>query len=192
MDSSRWSGYPEVPLQNTVPPYAIHLIILTGKTDWAPHIEDEGLAAALIRAIDDRKKQDDSRPDGHIFHSIHDHDGASCRRILVTNASLPSSLSTQRGGQDVILLPDNVIIANVTPRRSSQLLDFVFGKPSTFVTRPSPYRNLILICGHGSKDRRCGTIGPMLRKSMQQSLRDACVADSQVALVSHLGGTIRS
>ncbi|KAF7723783.1 hypothetical protein EC973_001696 [Apophysomyces ossiformis] len=178
------------PLQNTVPPYAIHLIILTGKTDWAPHIEDEGLAASLIRAIEGRDKGAGMRPDDNIFHSIHEHDASPCRRIVVTNASLPSTQSTQRGGQDVILMPDNVIIANVTPRRAGQLLDFVFGKPSAFVTRPSPYQNLVLICGHGNKDRRCGTVGPMLQKSFQHSLQNADVKDTQVALVSHLGGSV--
>ncbi|KAI8137865.1 Sucrase/ferredoxin-like-domain-containing protein [Fennellomyces sp. T-0311] len=151
------------PLYNTVPGYAIHLIILTGKTDWPAHIEDDNsLAQALIEE--------------KLNH-----------RIVVTNASLPSRFSNQRNAHDVILMPDNVIIANVTPRRALALLDFVYGCPSGFATYPSPYNNLLLVCGHARKDKRCGTIGPMLQKALEDAMR-ICQVDAQVALVSHLGG----
>ncbi|KAI9499458.1 Sucrase/ferredoxin-like-domain-containing protein [Zychaea mexicana] len=185
------------PLYNTVPGYAVHFIILTGKTDWPPHIEDDdGLARALIEAInkDNKKKQRWQRDDPNRFHPIRfanttqqlEQDKAS-HRIMVTNASLPSRFSTQRNAHDVILMPDNVIIANVTPRRATALLDFVYGCPSGFVTHPSPYINLLLVCGHARKDKRCGTIGPMLQKALEDALR-LCQVEAQVALVSHLGG----
>ncbi|CAO3592790.1 unnamed protein product [Absidia cylindrospora] len=83
-----------------------------------------------------------------------------------------------------------MIIANVTRKRIQALVDFIFGQPtSDFDLHPSPWDNLVLVCGHRRKDRRCGTIGPMLQRAFQQailhySLQDQC----QVMLVSHLGG----
>ncbi|KAI8388653.1 Sucrase/ferredoxin-like-domain-containing protein [Radiomyces spectabilis] len=178
------------PLNNTVPPYAVHLIILTGKTDWAAHIEDEGLAAALIKAIDERKRQGtDQRSERNRYFALGSMKKDVKQRIVVTNASLPSQYSTKRGASDVLLMPDNVVISNVTARQAHALLDFVFGKPShLFETFPMETHTLILICGHGNKDRRCGTIGPMLQRALQQALHEANDHQAQVALVSHLGG----
>ncbi|KAI7854941.1 Sucrase/ferredoxin-like-domain-containing protein [Circinella umbellata] len=189
------------PLKNTVPGYAIHFIILTGKTDWPAHLEDEenGLAQALIEAIQkDKKKQPTTkwiRDEPNRFLPLRLTTTTTTQmveqkpnhRIMVTNASLPSRYSNQRNAHDVILMPDNVIIANVTPRRATALLDFVYGCPSGFVTYPSPYRNLLLVCGHARKDKRCGTIGPMLLTALEDALK-VCQVEAQVALVSHLGG----
>lgn len=184
------------PLHNTVPPYAIHLIILTGKTDWPAHIEDDGLAKALIEAIHERQASL-SRAD-HPNNTFHPYDPEqdssppppTTKRILVTNASLPSPYAKQRNACDVLLMPDNVIIANITPRRAPALLDFIIYGKSTrlqFTVHPSPYANLILVCGHARKDRRCGTVGPMLQQALITSMKEANVS-GQVALVSHLGG----
>ncbi|KAI9275452.1 Sucrase/ferredoxin-like-domain-containing protein [Phascolomyces articulosus] len=189
------------PLYNTVPGYAIHFIILTGKTDWPAHLEDDngGLAQALIEAIQrDKKKQRWIRDEPNRFLPLRLTTGTSAtstqlleqkpsHRIMVTNASLPTRYSNQRNAHDVILMPDNVIIANVTPRRAMALLDFAYGCPSGFVTYPSPYADLLLVCGHRKKDKRCGTIGPMLLKALEDALR-MCQVEAQVALVSHLGG----
>jgi len=49
-----------------------------------------------------------------------------------------------------------------------------------------------LICGHGNKDRRCGTVGPLLQKALEQASLLAAKDDgtTKIALVSHLGGEI--
>lgn len=175
------------PLQNTVPPYAIHLIIMTGKTDWPAHIEDEGLVYALTEAI--RKRKDKKRTlRYHPYKETSDND-----RILVTNASLPSIHSNQRKAVDILLLPDNIIFSNITQRRVDSLLDYIFGKPLTspFSIHPCPFTNLVLICGHGSKDRRCGTVGPMIQKALQQAAKEQSDHQTEIVLVSHLGGKIQ-
>ncbi|KAG0741302.1 hypothetical protein G6F57_003598 [Rhizopus arrhizus] len=172
------------PLQNTVPPYAIHLIIMTGKTDWPAHIEDEGLVYALTEAI--RKRKDKKRTlRYHPYKETSDND-----RILITNASLPSIHSNQRKAVDILLLPDNIIFSNITQRRVDSLLDYIFGKPLTspFSIHPCPFTNLVLICGHGSKDRRCGTVGPMIQKALQQAAKEQSDHQTEIVLVSHLGG----
>ncbi|KAL0081200.1 Sucrase/ferredoxin-like-domain-containing protein [Phycomyces blakesleeanus] len=177
------------PLRNTVPPYAIHLILMTGKSTWPAHIEDEGMAQALINAINLRKsqKQKPDTPRTDTFRPANATDTQLSERILVTNCSLPSVYSSQRNSMDILLMPDNVLIANVTPHRANELLDYVLGKPHVFETFPWSSASLVLVCGHGAKDRRCGTIGPMLKESLDQALEVEGIR-TQVALVSHLGG----
>ncbi|OBZ87029.1 Altered inheritance of mitochondria protein 32 [Choanephora cucurbitarum] len=173
------------PLQNTVPPYAIHLLIMTGKTNWQAHIENEGLAHTLIEAVR-RRKGTDKRPFENRYHPAFT-DNDQSQRVIITNCSLPTQYSTR--GNDILLLPDNIILSNITPRRVDALLDYIFGKPcfQAFSTYPFPYSNLILICGHGNKDKRCGTIGPILLQNLEQA---SALADetTKLALVSHLGG----
>ncbi|KAI7884892.1 hypothetical protein K492DRAFT_27289 [Lichtheimia hyalospora FSU 10163] len=174
-------------LHNTVPGYAIHLIICTGKSDWPAHIEDEGLAQALVEIIHERKKAW-KRTEANRFQSPYD-TSTEYQRILITNTELPSNFSTRRSAHDVLLMPDNVVIANVTPSRARALLDFIYHRPNaeSFQVHPNPYTNLLLVCGHGRKDRRCGTMGPMLKKALDDAI-SISKADAQVALVSHLGG----
>lgn len=185
-----------IPLHNTVPPYALHLIIMTGKSDWPSHIEDEGLAHALIQSIRKRKNLD-QRPFENRYHPAYfgntTEEDSKNQRVIVTNSSLPSRYSTSSNAKDIILLPDSIIIANITPKRVDALLDYIFGKPcfQAFSTYPCQFSTLILVCGHGNKDRRCGTVGPMLQNALQQASLQATTEEedtTQVALVSHLGG----
>jgi hypothetical protein len=177
------------PLENTVPSYAIHIIVMTGKTDWVSHIEDEGLAQAIIEGLQQRKDERTPENTYHPAYTDADSNNIHGNRVIVTNSSLPSKYSTHRGAQDIILLPDNIIIANITNRRINALLDYIYGKPCNqpFSIHPCPFTNLVLICGHGRKDRRCGTVGPMLQQALLQALPDQ-KESVQVALVSHLGG----
>lgn len=214
------------PLSNTVPTYTVHLVLLTGKTDWPAHIEDdEGVAQALIEAIHERKgslhrapeaafhvaqpqekealEEADAAKENHTGKApaVHGNKKKEPFRVLVTCAALASPFSRQRGSLDVLLLPDNVVIANVTRRRAGPLVDFCFGRgTSHFNVHPSPYRTLIMVCGHGRKDRRCGTVGPMLQTALtdaikqgrsacwEQGQEDGALDDTAVTLVSHLGG----
>jgi hypothetical protein len=180
------------PLRNTVPSYAIHIVIMTGKTNWPAHIEDEGLAQAFVETIRKRKNLD-QRSFENRYHPVgcnDSRDEQETQRVIVTNCSLPSTHSAS--GTDVLLLPDNIIISNITSRRVDALLDYIYGKPchQAFSIYPCPYTNLILICGHGNKDRRCGTVGPLLQKALQQASLNASKDDgaTKIALVSHLGG----
>jgi hypothetical protein len=179
------------PLLDTVPPYAIHIIIMTGKTNWPAHIDDEGLAHTFSELIRKRKNQD-RRPFENRYHPAYsDTKEDENQRVIITNCSLPSIHSTT--GTDIILLPDNIIISNITSRRVDALLDYIFGKPcyQAFSIYPCPFSSLILVCGHGNKDRRCGTVGPLLEKALKQAaIKEEDVGTTQIALSSHLGGIL--
>jgi hypothetical protein len=190
-------------LHNTVTPYSLHLIVLTGRSDWPGHIEDEELTGALMDCLDRRRKspqQQQGRSSQNTFHLYgltkteqqqqkqHQEQETKQYRVLVTNASLPSQYSTK--GVDILVLPDNKIVANVTRKRIEGFVDLVYGQSaSDFDIHPSPWSNLILVCGHRRKDKRCGTIGPMLQQAFDQALEQHSMeTQCQVMLVSHLGG----
>ena len=84
-----------------------------------------------------------------------------------------------------------------------------FGNKHLIDASPSPASGsisistpTILICGHGSRDERCGIFGPLLEKEFLTRLRDAGIEptlepptghnipqkQARVGLVSHIGG----
>lgn len=68
--------------------------------------------------------------------------------------------------------------ANLTRDESKQL---------NFVT--SSFRApMILICGHGGRDQRCGILGPLLEDEFKDKLLAAGIEKFSVALISHIGG----
>ncbi|KAI9249902.1 Sucrase/ferredoxin-like-domain-containing protein [Sporodiniella umbellata] len=168
-------------LKNTVPTYAMHLILLTGHSHWPAQIEQDGVARALLEKI--RQEKQTSRSIGY---RPYDEKETQSDRVMVSCCSLPSLHSTQRKSIDILLLPDNLLFSNITPRRVDALLDYIYGRPCTysFSVYPCPWPTLFLVCGHGAKDKRCGTIGPMLQAELLQVVE----SDTKVALVSHLGG----
>lgn len=53
---------------------------------------------------------------------------------------------------------------------------------------PTPIAHpVILICGHGGRDARCGTLGPILQKQFREELARRGV-EAEVAQISHIGG----
>ena len=49
---------------------------------------------------------------------------------------------------------------------------------------------IVLICGHGTRDHRCGSLGPVLMQEFNYNLEDADngFPHFKIALVSHVGG----
>jgi hypothetical protein len=50
------------------------------------------------------------------------------------------------------------------------------------ITKP-----VILICGHGGRDQRCGILGPILQSSFRTELQRRGI-EAEVAQISHIGG----
>ena len=57
------------------------------------------------------------------------------------------------------------------------------------------YRNpVIFICGHGTRDSRCGVLGPLLlaefERYIKEQFKDRSQAAPEVSIVSHIGGHV--
>ncbi|KAF9961136.1 hypothetical protein BGZ70_008356 [Mortierella alpina] len=102
---------PDKPLLYSVKPYTRHVLISTGQEDWPAHIDDDknSLAYHLSRAIDvgQRKLRDSGR---------------NPARILLTNSSRKAE-SWEGPGWQVIVLPDHIVVNNVTPEQCPDFFD---------------------------------------------------------------------
>ncbi|CAO3564358.1 unnamed protein product [Mortierella alpina] len=109
----------ETPLLNSTRTYTRHVLISTGQEDWEASIYDDkdSLAPHLQKAIDDgqeRLKQANG--------------GKDLPRIVLTNSSRVCEHWGGPGWQ-VIVLPDHIVVNNVTPEQCDDFFE-AFLKPS--------------------------------------------------------------
>lgn len=184
------------PLANTAPPYTQHVVISTGRDDWASRIESEdgpNLAKGLKELLG---------RNGEFQHPDH--------KVLVTNSSFPSSIGA-RGNDETwtsaYLFPRFQYIPRIANTQdghrafAQELLQPASTaspspptETSTHFTPQPVTAPVVLICGHGSRDRRCGVYGPILRDHFEAHLpltippSHPARRNPHVALISHIGG----
>ncbi|KAF9191019.1 hypothetical protein BGZ51_007852 [Haplosporangium sp. Z 767] len=109
----------ETPLLNSMKPYTRHVLISTGQDDWTAHIDDDknSLAPYLQKAIT-KGQERLQKANG----------GQDLPRIVLTNSSRPSGSWGEPGWQ-VIILPDQIVVNNVTPETCDDFFE-AFLKPS--------------------------------------------------------------
>ncbi|KAI7906497.1 Sucrase/ferredoxin-like-domain-containing protein [Cokeromyces recurvatus] len=181
------------PLLGSMVPYGRHFMISTAQCDWPAHIEEDyGTLAANLQAL----LVSNPMP----------------WRTFVTNTSLvPKYSSVIRCGLDVIILPDNIIVGDVTPDDAQLLYDVFVKMPlptsnepihieaafrnynlGNLTIYPNPYDSMILICSHRKRDKRCGVTAPILNREFDHVLRELDIPDGEggcgVFMVSHVGG----
>lgn len=194
------SGYPSyldldttTALLGSMSPYGRHVMISTGLCDWTERIEDDeaSLAGQLYKVINDDKNYTQNQPNGRIF---------------VTNTSLPSTYSSQDGGHDVLLLPENILIGNVQASDAPafyctfldkplplQPIQLSMLHPVAWPVHANPFASMILICSHRKRDKRCGVTAPILAREFDHVLRENDIEEqgdygAVVMMVSHVGG----
>ncbi|KAF7731396.1 hypothetical protein EC973_000204 [Apophysomyces ossiformis] len=172
-----------LPLLGSVKSYRRHILISTGQADWPKKIEkDEGTVAAAICEAEVNSP--------------------TKWKNLITNTSMVSTYSTVEGGHDIIVLPDNIIVSNVTPRNAHQFYRLFVAQSNQQETygeveedmcvHKNPYDSLLLICSHKRRDKRCGITAPLLAREFDHVLREKEIGEGEggtaVLMVSHIGG----
>jgi len=174
------------PLNGTMAAYAEHVLICTGKNDWTSRIEEENSGDNLAADIKELMGRGGIYSDP--FHNV-----------SITNSSLPSSIPTRSEVQTTsayilpsfkyipylprvsfdsvqalvkgYLLPNKLSPAHDTLSpihrdrllRSEEQQQFLYGVQDVKDV-------LVLICGHGGRDMRCGIMGPILRDEFERLL----------------------
>lgn len=149
------------PLHGTMAKYHRHLLISTGKSDWASRIESEAGLAAQVKAVTSLK-------------------GGNLRDpfapTLITNSSF--------AGPGAYVFPSGLYIAHIAPTTAgitALIRDFLLPRPAPLLPLPQGVRKLretvVLICSHTSRDARCGTLAPLLKTQF-----DAVLAARDVLL----------
>lgn len=202
------------PLDGTMAAYHEHVMIPTGRTDWASRIEEDPklpFITHLKETLGQKGKY------GNPFHNV-----------MVTTSSSPSVFP-----DSAILFPSfkqvhsistsdesivNFIEGVVLPERlHPQTETMAEGATEHLKRKPELAEQLkmsdvtdvhVLICGHGQRDSRCGILGPILQKEFEDKLRsskyrlkepsqasvnhtrgdEATMTESEVSQISHIGG----
>ncbi|KAI1135112.1 Sucrase/ferredoxin-like-domain-containing protein [Hypoxylon sp. FL0543] len=173
-------------LNGLIPAYAQQVLICTGKNDWASRIEEDNsgdnLAADLKELVGRGGVYSDP------FHNI-----------SILNASFPSAISRRPEVQttSVYLLPsfkyipflprvsfDSVqalVKGYLLPEKLHPMNDGLSPIHKDRLQRKEAYQQLlygvrdvedvlVLICGHGQRDKRCGIYGPILQEEFERQL----------------------
>ncbi|KAF2128816.1 hypothetical protein P153DRAFT_423297 [Dothidotthia symphoricarpi CBS 119687] len=189
------------PLLNTMAAYAQHVVVCTGKEDWSSNIEqEEGGTGEFVRGLKGVVGRG-----GEGFDPFNN--------ILITASSLPTNNTPQNTTTTSALLFPAFKRIQAIPHDPSSLANFssAFLKAQTlhpmhaplsppqkaaltrqpaltplFATTPITTPT-ILICGHGSRDSRCGILGPILHAAFKAELQRRGI-EGEVAQISHIGG----
>jgi hypothetical protein len=159
----------EEPLAGSVSPYQQHLAICTGGPPelWQSRVEEmEGLFGALEVALRVR--------------GLH-------KQIKMTACDAPS---TGAEGFDIFLLPDMLILPEITVNKVEKLADALvkqFEEGLPFDVQPMAGGDHIFVCVHANRDDRCGVWGPLFYTALQREIKiqDAI---AYVHQTSHIGG----
>ncbi|KAH6642692.1 Sucrase/ferredoxin-like-domain-containing protein [Boeremia exigua] len=189
----------KTPLLNTMAPYTEQVLLCTGKEDWTSNLEDDESATAdFVKGL----KGVIGRG-GEAFDPF--------TNVLVTASSLPATEAPATttaylfpSFQRITAIPHtpaslsafataylkaptlHPMHAGLTPAQKAALTRDT--SKATLLPAPEPITNpVILICGHGGRDQRCGILGPILQNAFQADLARRGI-HAEVAQISHIGG----
>ncbi|KAK1778402.1 Sucrase/ferredoxin-like-domain-containing protein [Copromyces sp. CBS 386.78] len=186
------------PLNGLMPAHAQQVLICTGKDDWPSKIEDDNDGqnhAAMLRDLIGR-----GGPYSDPFHNISVLN-VSFPPSSSSSSSSPSANQNTKN-TSIYLLPDfkylpalssspdhlkALVKAHLLPEKLHPVHDHsppakreaLLRDPSYADQIPGPgirdIRNevIVLICGHGGRDQRCGVYGPLLRGEFEKRLAES-------------------
>ncbi|KAJ4310805.1 hypothetical protein N0V94_008273, partial [Neodidymelliopsis sp. IMI 364377] len=180
-------------------PYTEQVLLCTGKEDWTSNLEDdEGATADFVKGL-----KGVIGKGGEAFDPF--------TNVLITASSLPATETPN--ATTALLFPSFTRIDAIphSPAAFSAFASAYLKAPTlhrmhdnlspeqkTALTRdpsaasllPPPVpvtKPVILICGHGGRDQRCGILGPLLQSAFGTELARKGI-DADVAQISHIGG----
>ncbi|KAF2836901.1 sucrose cleavage family protein [Patellaria atrata CBS 101060] len=208
----------EQDLNGTMAAYGEHVLISTGKDDWKSRIEDEEIGPGEL-AREMKKLLGRGGPHSDPYHNV-----------MITNSSFPLSEPFEPADTTVasaFLFPSfryvpciplqgesirNFVKGFVLPTELHPSYDAVSEEQRAPLLRQQSLQDefepmsvnqiVVLICGHGGRDLRCGVMGPLLHDEFEEKLKqqdiqvaydessmeDYQAISARVGLISHIGG----
>ncbi|EER25557.1 hypothetical protein CPC735_066570 [Coccidioides posadasii C735 delta SOWgp] len=182
-------------LYGKVKPFATHVLVATGKSDWVPKVEN--MQGTLMEAFASTSRQ------------------TKQGRIMVSASNIPTSQActdaVSPNSQDestILLLPsftfvDRVRVGDI-PELKSRFIEALAvderndADTGRRLTPRSCQRDyVVLLCSHKSRDARCGISAPLIKRELERHLRplglhrddsDDRPGGVSVYFVSHVGG----
>lgn len=152
-------------LPGTVNYYNRHIIVCSGRSDWAPKIQDDG---GFIKAL---------------WSAFRTEAGQNVFKLTACD------LSTVGEGETILIFPDQVQISGLTKETIPHLFNYVQrGENNGLAIEPFE-QQLFLVCTHEKRDVRCGLAAPGIIQKMKAILEKRKLSEQVVvAGSSHLGG----
>lgn len=198
----------KTPLYNSSKPNSIQFLIPTSKDNWKHDaVKEEFASNSVPRELDILLK---------------DFEGKGNFGINVVNQSIgdnifDSDVTTYKKVEKLYVLPFFITLNNVVVDELEELLDIlipVLSNTSGFHTRkqlidhlnklfdkftcsvsPLDLNNLLLLCSHKQRDKKCGITAPILKKELFNQIekfneenKAKAVGKSDVWFTNHLGG----
>jgi hypothetical protein len=156
---------PPASLKGTVKAIDMHVIVcgMGAASTWPKRLEDDkqSVLARLSQLLED-------------FN-------VGGKRIKVTGCDLPNTL---QGFTDIIVYPDArvyrvdddsvvslaVLLSDSSSAKSKVLSPTPWPK-SVFKDEPLPFEQLVLVCAHANRDKRCGRAGPAIIEAIATEVK---------------------
>lgn len=198
-------------LFNSAKPFGLHLLVLTGKTDW-PHD-----ACSVLDSFENAVATwADSNASA--FPEIGNIKVSTSSLSTETNARTDTHASAETNAKtgDILIFPFFVKLSNVPLSMVTTLLDAYIPSliraradgntevpllpkdmPPTVMAAADSHRAHVFLCSHRTRDRRCGITAPILKREMDMCLRDLGLYRDHgdfapdgvsVSFVNHVGG----
>lgn len=165
------------PIYGTMPDYDRHLVVCVNNTDWPSHINEiNTFPYNLVNKIDESSKSCDIR-------------------IKITACKINTSDSHHL---KVIVFPEGLeffiqesdfdFFSSVVTSKSSLLKhENVLNK---IKNKRLSCKKLVLVCVHGSRDKRCGRAGPQIIEEMKNEISKQLLPQNEIIIAesSHIGG----
>ncbi|KAL9623312.1 MAG: hypothetical protein Q9160_002419 [Pyrenula sp. 1 TL-2023] len=204
--------------------YTQHVVVSTGQSDWTSRIEDDGAGSGWGQLV--RKLKQKLGRGGEFANPYNN--------VLVTTSSFEGEpAASDTSNASALIWPGprylkNIAVTDVNVRKliQAELLPTKLHPTQehsfTATGKINMVRNeaiatdlqaagqywhspIVLICGHGGRDARCGTIGPLLQDEFRRLGEDSKTGDAlpislrsvsqtgdveklSVGLISHIGG----
>ncbi|KAK9472622.1 Sucraseferredoxin-like protein [Dipodascopsis tothii] len=181
------------PLWGSVKPWRRHILVATGKTDWAHSGADE--PKSLVGKLEQWDQKE------------------SPGRVSVSNSSMPppeeyvTAPTNALPPTNMLVLPLCLEAHNVTHEDAIEVARTLTAIDSPDAPVPETIGSatvskvahfaVILLCSHRTRDKRCGVTAPILKKEFEHNLRDHGLlrdaTDSRpggvpIYFINHVGG----
>lgn len=191
----------ETDLNGTMAPYYEQILVCTGRDDWPSKVEDsEGVEGPVMKSL-----REGLGPKGAAFDQT--------KPISLTACSVGTANGAEKG-VGAYIMPSGRYVSSIgtSPTDMQAFLQKYVRAETEREIQGSEQVNeaLILICGHGGRDQRCGIMGPLLRDEFEEKLAshtetpftvlttlgttsssssaDDTKPSARVGLISHIGG----
>ncbi|EEH41031.1 sucrase/ferredoxin domain-containing protein [Paracoccidioides lutzii Pb01] len=190
-------------LYGSIKPFVKHVLVATGKADWAEKVENE--QGSVMEGFKNGSFKPRTGP----------------MMVSASNMSIDperKNVAGQENATTVLVLPSFTFVDSVTVSKIPEFMDRFIDSPEAEVhhlsmtdaetnsqtphpqqltTRPCLRDHIILLCSHNRRDARCGISAPLIRRELERHLRHLCLYRDEddtrpggvsIIFVSHVGG----